>query len=87
MALFNEAAIELGTASSEDIQPVEHEPKDRESWSRDEIVDDEKWNATVDAFAEEYGIDSNIRKKIVQDDLLVNGLTKEDSIQVFAGST
>ncbi|WP_284014707.1 hypothetical protein [Halobaculum litoreum] len=84
MALFNEAAIELGTASSEDIQPVEHEPKDRESWSRDEIVDDEKWNATVDAFAEEYGIDSNIRKKIVQDDLLVNGLTKEDSIQVFA---
>ncbi|QZP39510.1 helicase HerA domain-containing protein [Halobaculum magnesiiphilum] len=84
MKLFNAAAIELGTASSEDIQPVEHTRKDRDNWTREEIVDPEKWNATVDAFEEEFGVDSGIRKQIVEEDLLVDGMTKEESFEAFA---
>ncbi|QZY01216.1 hypothetical protein [Halobaculum rubrum] len=81
--LLNEAGLELGTLEPEDIQETEV-PKENKTVTVDMIVDDQKFNATIDAFREEYGVDPGRSKRITEDDFLVDGVTKEESFEAFA---
>ncbi|WP_073311210.1 hypothetical protein [Halobaculum gomorrense] len=81
--LLNEAGLELGTLEPEDIQEREVPTGDK-TVTVDMIVDEQKFNATIDAFREEYGVDPGRSKKISKEDFVVDGLTQEESMERFA---
>jgi len=81
--LLNEAGLELGTLEPEEIQETEVSVGDK-TITVDKIVNDQKFNATIDAFREEYGVDPGRSKKINRSMLKDEGVTTEDSITRFA---
>ncbi|AKU09872.1 hypothetical protein ABY42_18845 (plasmid) [Haloferax gibbonsii] len=80
---FIYAAKDMGIATADDIETVTRETRSGSTYTRQELPV-ELWNETVEQFPSTYGVDSGYSRIVTKEDFVVDGLTKENSMERFA---
>lgn len=76
------AALEMGVATEDDFDDVTRDGPNGE-YTRKELPAD-LYNETIEQFEDHYGVDPGVERMFNRGRFVVDGLTKENSMQVFA---
>jgi len=83
-AALNAAAVELGVCEWDDIGPKEVQVGEDETVTIPEAVPDPEYAAVLKQFSDAYGVPPGRSIPTTEEDFEVDGLTTEESVDVFA---